>query len=260
MAIMAGAESSPLADDLGVAIRLAEAAAEVALGFFNRGVESTLKDDGTPVTDADFAVEATLIRILAGERPTDGVVSEEGGSRPGASRRWILDPIDGTVNFAVGDPNWGTHVALEIDDDLAVGVITLPVAGETWWGVRGGGAFLTCGSANPVRFQVSGVDRLSQARLSMWPASPDRRLEALRAAAMWVEPDWTLIKRLLQGKLDAVVAAAGGIWDHAPAVLLVHEAGGGFCDHNGGSRLDGGGGIYSNGHLHDQLKALLIRE
>jgi fructose-1,6-bisphosphatase/inositol monophosphatase family enzyme len=64
---------------------------------------------------------------------------------------------------------------------------------------------------------------------------------------------------LLEGRLDAIVASAGGIWDHAPAVLLTEEAGGQFCDHGGGSSLDAGGGIYSNGRLHEQLKQLLIR-
>ena len=92
----------------------------------------------------------------------------------------------------------------------------------------------------------------------MWPPDPGPKLDALQSSAGWVEPDWTLLKRLLEGDLDAIVAIAGGIWDHAPAVLLTHEAGGRFSDHAGGSRLDGGGGIYSNGRLHEELKSLLI--
>ncbi len=256
--ISSSVEPNPLAEDLALAFRLAETAGEVALRYFEEGVGSTPKADGTPVTEADFAVEAALMNILAQERPHDGIVSEEGGHRHGANRRWIRDPIDGTVNFAAGDPQWGTHVALEIDGDIAIGIITRPVADETWWGFRGGGAFRSSGSLSPVRFQVSTVDALADARVSMWPADSDPRLDALKAAATWVEPDWALIKSLVQGDLDAVVAAAGGIWDHAPAVLLVREAGSQFCDHDGGHRLDTGGGIYSNGRLHDQLKSLLI--
>jgi histidinol-phosphatase len=254
-------ESLPtgLSDDLAVALKLTAAAAEMALSFFETGVKSSLKDDGSPVTEADIAVQSLLMELLGRHRPEDGVLSEEGGSRPGVARRWILDPIDGTVNFAVGDPNWGTHVALEIDGRVAVGVITRPVVGETWWAVRGGGAFRSSGMSPPERFRVSTVDTLAEARVTCWPPDPGPMLDALKAAAKWQEPDWSLLRNLLEGELDVIVAMAGGPWDHAPGVLLTQEAGGRFGDRQGGERLDAGGGLYSNGRLHDQITALLAQ-
>jgi histidinol-phosphatase len=260
MVVIAGQEAGGWSDDFALALGLAEAASEVALAFFERGVGSTMKPDGTPVTEADLAVEARLVDVLTRARPDDGIVSEEGGHRAGGHRRWILDPIDGTVNFAAADPNWGTHVALEVNGRLVIGVITRPVAGERWWAIRGGGAYRSqAGSAEKVRLQVSTVEILAEARVTMWPADRGAALDSLRAAALWVEPDPTSLWHLLEGQLDAIVASAGGIWDHAPAVLLTEEAGGQFCDHSGGSSLDAGGGIYSNGRLHQQLRQLLIR-
>jgi histidinol-phosphatase len=236
----------PRPADLSLALRLAEVAGDIALPLFNKGVVATSKNDGTPVTEGDFAVEAALIDLLTEARPHDGVLSEEGGSRPGVRRRWILDPIDGTVNFAAGDPNWGTHVALEVDGELEVGVVTRPVAGEVWWAFRGGGAFHSLGSSEPVPFHVSGTSALIEARVTVWPPIPGPVLDALKEAAIWVEPDWSLLRGLLDGELDGIVAMSGGVWDHAPPVLLTREAGGEFTDHDGGQRLDTRGGIYSN--------------
>ncbi len=249
--------SRPPTNDLSLALRLAEVAGDLALPLFERGVVSQAKDDGSPVTEADFAVEAALIDILTQARPNDGVLSEEGGSRRGVRRRWILDPIDGTVNFAAGDPNWGTHVALEVDGELEVGVVTRPVAREVWWAVRSGGAFHSHGSSEPVAFHVSNTSALDEARVTMWPAVPGPTLDALKEAAIWVEPDWSLLRGLLDGRLDGIVAVSGGVWDHAPPVLLTREAGGEFTDHEGGQRLDTGGGIYSNGGIHGQLREIV---
>jgi histidinol-phosphatase len=72
-----------------------------------------------------------------------------------------------------------------------------------------------------------------------------------------VEPDYRLLMKLLRGEIDAICALAGGSWDHAPAVILVEEAGGKFTDPDGGRRLDLGGGIFSNGRIHDQLRAVV---
>jgi hypothetical protein len=165
MVVIAGQEVGGWSDDFALAMALAEAASEVALEFFERGVDSTMKDDGTPVTEADLAVEARLVDVLTGARPNDGIVSEEGGHLAGGHRRWILDPIDGTVNFAAGDPNRGTHVALEVNGRVVIGVSTRPVAGEHWWAIRGGGAYRSqAGSGEKVRLQISTVESLAEAR------------------------------------------------------------------------------------------------
>lgn len=89
-------------DDLALARELAIAAADVAMAHFRRGVSARRKSDGSALTDADLAVEAALLETLASRRPADAVLSEEHGAIGASSRRWILDPIDGTSSFAAG--------------------------------------------------------------------------------------------------------------------------------------------------------------
>ena len=108
-----------------------------------------------------------------------------------------------------------------------------------------------------VRLRTSGVTELERSRVTLWPPVPCEALTALQGAAVWVEPDFTILRQLLHGEIDAIVACAGGPWDHAPAVILTEEAGGRFRDHHGGRRLDLGGGVYTNGHIDDALAQVL---
>jgi len=114
--------------DLQLAIRLADEASAVALEIFATGVETRRKADGTVVTEAGLAVERMLCAALALARPDDAVLGEEFGAAGDATRRWILDPIDGTKNFVAGRSDWGVHIALEARGEVIVGVVTLPDA------------------------------------------------------------------------------------------------------------------------------------
>lgn len=248
------------ADDLGLAFELAELAAEVAVELFKTGMETAVKPDGTPVSSADFEVERQLILRLSQQRPDDGVLSEEGGGRNSGRRRWILDPIDGTVNFVAGNPHWGTHLALEENGELTIGIITRPLQGQQWWAARGAGAHRTdIGPAqmDSPRLRVSNVKELSEAKVAVWPVTGDPIESAIRSSSRWVESDWTILLRLLAGGIDAVVARAGGVWDHAPGVVLVEEAGGRFYELDGGTRIDAGGALYTNGHVDSHLLRLV---
>ena len=247
-----------IADDLSIALELAELAAGLALEFFDQPIEARLKADGTPVTEADLAVERLLVEELADRRPDDGVLSEEGALRRGR-RRWILDPIDGTSNFARADPNWGTHVALEDDRGrLLVGVITRPALGGRWWASRGGGAYRNdpLSGASVIQLRTSNVSTLAECRATVWPPEECEMRTALERAGCWVDPDFTVLMKLLDGELDLIVARHGEIWDHAPAVLLTREAGGRFRDPEGGSRFDLRGGFYTNGFIDTELASL----
>ena len=112
-----------LAADLALGRGIGDLAAEIAMPYFRSGVRHDLKADGSPVSDADLAVERSVLDILAAERPGDGVLSEERGgvARGAVHRRWLIDPIDGTVLFLAGNTGWGTHIALEIDDEVVLG-------------------------------------------------------------------------------------------------------------------------------------------
>jgi histidinol-phosphatase len=128
-------------DDLQLAFEVEDMAAELALAHFESGVSATLKADGTPVTEADRAVERLLRETLAQARPDDAFLSEELGQLGESDRVWILDPIDGTAFFSRGDPNWRIHVALEVQGITEVAVVTSPALRRCWWATRGGGSF-----------------------------------------------------------------------------------------------------------------------
>ena len=167
-----------------------------------------------------------------------------------SSRRWILDPIDGTFNFVEAKPAWGTHVALEVDGELVLGVITRPVREQRWWATRGGGAFRSSlcfpssPSATPVH--VSAVDQIAKSRVEVWSRQSDGVVERLERDTVMVSATLDNVLEVIEGDHEAVVGAAGKIWDHAPAVVIIGEAGGHFRDGQGGHWPDLGSGIYSN--------------
>ena len=115
-----------MSPDLALALRLADAADAISLPHFRSGLEIETKADLTPVTEADRAVERELRGLLADERPHDAVLGEEQGAAGSERRRWILDPIDGTRNYARGIPVWATLIALEEDGVMALGVASAP--------------------------------------------------------------------------------------------------------------------------------------
>lgn len=253
------AHDRSLAEELALALRLADQAAAIALEHFNRGVTAERKPDGTPVTAADLAVERMLLNELARERPDDSVLGEETGIHGASPWRWILDPIDGTYNFVGGRPQWGTHVALEHEGAVVVGVITRPARGQRWWATRQGGTFCTDPSSpdGHRRLRVSTTASLREARVSLWVRPPSEARARLGQFAILVEPDLDDLLRLLDGQLEAVVDPIGSPWDHAPAVVLVEEAGGRFEDRDGGHRIDLGEGRYTNGFVEAELRQLL---
>ena len=143
-----------MSPDLALALELGDAADAISLPRFRSGLAVETKPDLTPVTEADRAVEAELRRRLATERPDDAILGEEEGTSGGGPRRWILDPIDGTRNYARGVPVWATLIALEDDGVLRLGVVSAPALGRRWWAERGQGAFADGG-----RVTVSSVMR-----------------------------------------------------------------------------------------------------
>lgn len=244
-------------EDLQLAFVTSQLAAELALAHFERGVSPTLKADGTPVTEADRGVEALLRETLSEARPDDAFLGEELGKLGESHRVWILDPIDGTAFFSRGDPNWRIHLALQVHGTTEVALVTSPALGRCWWATRGGGSFESSwpreeGATR--RLRVSTTSTLEDAVLGALSDGSRARLPsgAARAPASPLP-----LVELVRGEVDAFLAETGYIWDHAPWVLLVEEAGGRFTDRAGGRASDQGGGLYSNAMLHTQLLASL---
>jgi histidinol-phosphatase len=249
--------------ELSFAHELAHVAGPLALEFFGSSTNH-LKDDGTPVGEADMAVDHAICELIKETYPEDGIVSEESAPRGDSDRRWILDPVEGTVQFLEGGDEWGIHIALEEDGEIILGVIYRPLRAQIYWAERGGGAWLGVVDNGQIvatnRLQVSNVGDLSSSRVSVWPTErrPDL-VERLKRAAIWIEPYFGVALKLLHGDLEAVCACAGGIWDHAPVAVLLEEAGGTYSDFRGGRRLDLGGGIFTNGKIDRELAPIALR-
>jgi len=169
------------ADDLRLAHHLADVAASIALRHFAPSVPTRTKPDGTPVTEADLEVERAILAILERDRPADGVLSEETGSHGHGPRRWIVDPIDGTVPFSRGGAGWATFLALEQDGALTLGLINRPVDGQRYWATAGGGTRAASTERGLVvgreRFpRTSAIATLHNARFTAVPATETRLL------------------------------------------------------------------------------------
>jgi histidinol-phosphatase len=231
-------------EDLAFALALADIADAVSLPRFGAGdLRVTAKADRSPVTDADHAVEAALRDRIAADRPRDGVLGEEHGARDGAAR-WVLDPIDGTRNFARGIPVWATLIALERAGTVACGVVSAPALGHRWWAERGGGAFR---DGEPVG--VSDVAELSRAAVSCAYAADLAALEPLVWHARGFGDFWHHML-VAEGGLDAAVDAALSYWDFAAVLPIVEEAGGTVSGPDGTAPTAGRQVVSSNGRVH----------
>lgn len=273
------AVTADLADDLALALALAEEADAITLARFRAlDLRVHTKPDATPVTDADTAVEALVRRRLAAARPDDAVLGEEqgetagtptAGTPPGAgppARRWVVDPVDGTKNFARGSPVWATLIALEAAGVPVVGVASAPALGRRWWASAGAGAFATePGGGGPRRLRVSTVTDLGDASLSYssltgWEERG--RLDGFLdlARRVWrtrAYGDFWSHLLVAEGVVDVSAEPEVSRWDLAALDVVVREAGGRLTDLAGRPGPGGGSVVASNGLLHEQvLRAL----
>src|SRR5215211_5538011 len=128
---------------LDFAVDLARGAGDITLKYFRKRPETSTKADGSYVTIADREAEAYLRRQISERFPDDGILGEEEGEVEGRSgRRWIVDPIDGTFAFVHGVPLYGVLIALEIENEMSVGVVNIPALGEIVSAANGCGCFL----------------------------------------------------------------------------------------------------------------------
>jgi len=222
--------------DLAFALELADLADSISLPRFRASdLRVEIKPDLTPVTDADRAVERALRERISAGRPGEGVLGEEEGDDDG-SVRWILDPIDGTKNFARGIPVWATLIALERQGELTVGVVAAPALGRRWWAAR--------------------VAELGNASASC-SLGPD--LAALEPHVMHARGLGDFWQHVLvaEGALDAAIDARLALYDFAAFAPILREAGGRTSAPDGGEPRAGEQVVSSNGLLHDAVLALL---
>ena len=215
--------------------RLAEA--EILPRF--RKVAVDTKADGTVVTEADRQAERVMRQAIAQRHPEDAVLGEEWGeSGPAdARRRWILDPIDGTIWFTLGVPVFGTLVGLLMDGQPVLGVIGCPGLGEVFYAETGGGCWKTVRGGAPERVRVAAPAPLAQARISACgphgsdiqptPESALNMTALIRGSgAFRFIGDCLQHALVCEGRVHAAVDTLMKPWDIAALVPCVREAGG----------------------------------
>lgn len=219
------------------------------------------KVDTTHVTEADHAAEVLIREGIQAARPGDAVLGEEFGVDGSSRRRWIIDPIDGTASYVRGLPIWGTLIALEEDGELTVGVVSAPALHMRWYAARGEGAF-----ANGRPIQVSEVSDLADAQLcySDLPSWTTYRTTAQPMIdllhSVWRTRgvgDFLQHMLVAEGAADVAAEPIVNLWDLAPILVIVEEAGGRFTNLEGERTADGGSAVSSNGLLHDEVLAVL---
>lgn len=250
-------------DDLTLARLAASAAAEIVLSWRDRLETADFKGEVDPVTAADREAEEAIVGLLAEHRPEDGVLAEEGsGVDATQGRRWLVDPLDGTVNFLHGFPQVAVSIALCDDDGPVAGVVRDVMRGEEFSARRGGGATRDGASIGVTgRSRIGdalvatgfGYDRHRRAGdyLAVVEAAMRRVRGVRRAGSAALDLAWVAC-----GRLDAHWEFNLSPWDVAAGMLLVTEAGGRVTSSRGGpaSHHDI---VASNGVLHDDLLAII---
>jgi len=253
-------------DDLALARSMADAADAITLARFGAAdlvVEA--KPDLTPVSDADRAVEQALRARLAAERPGDAVCGEEFGSAGSSSRRWVIDPVDGTKNFVRNVPVWATLIGLLDGDEAVLGVVSAPALGRRWWACRGGGAWACWQGGEPVSLAVSKVARIDDASLSYaslpaWAELGRRDAFLGLIDRVWrsrAYGDFWSYMLLAEGALDIAAEPELSLWDMVALAPIVTEAGGRFTGLDGTDGVQSGNAAASNGLLHAALLAAI---
>ena len=222
---------------LALAVSVARSASDLAARMRADGVAAVAtKSTATDVvTAADRAVEQHVRDALRAARPDDSVLGEEYGAGPEAGRtparvRWILDPIDGTVNYLYGLPLYAVSLAAEVDGEVRAGVVINVASGREWTATRGGGAF--CGGT---RLRASGETALGQALVGTgFGYAAERRRHQAQVVAGLIEQIRD-IRRMGAASIDLCLVAEGSLdayyekglnpWDHAAGGLIAAEAG-----------------------------------
>lgn len=262
-------------EELAFALELADEADAISMRYFSERPETFTKDDGTLVTRADREIEAALRDRIVRRYPAHAILGEEGGvsgaeggreprsgdgAGSGPGFRWVIDPIDGTNNFAWGIPIFATLIALQLDGAPEVGVVSAPALRERYDAARGEGA-----RCNGQPIHVSGVSSLTESRFvfATWEewvdAGLDQQWGALLAGGRRSRGFGDFWGHMLvaRGAAEAMAEPELELWDVAAVEAVVLEAGGQLTDFAGQPFRGRGSCLSSNGLVHEGvLRAL----
>ncbi len=252
--------------------RVSEQAGEAIVSYFRKDFRVDRKDlrpGGIDiVTDADRASEEIILEAISRDFPGHDVLTEETPTERSDSRYlWLIDPLDGTVNFAHGFPVFCVSIALAQDGDLVAGIVYDPLRGESFCAIRNNGAFL-----NGEQIRVSSTERLAACLLATgFPYdrafSADNNVAEFSRVVIKVQG----VRRAGSAAIDLAYVACGRFdgfwelklnpWDQAAGMLLVQEAGGRISDRTGNpTDYYTRSIVATNGRIHDTLVGILERE
>ncbi len=221
--------SDGIAARLALAERVAREAGEMLLAFRRDRLDVVTKGAQDFVTEADYAVETLVREAVARAFPGDEVLGEEGGGAD-APRLWVVDPIDGTINFIRGMPSYAVSIAYVEAGAVEAGVVHVPMLGETFVAQRGAGA-----RCNGRAMRVSACARLSAARIAAGYAQRGCKAQHLRFVGKLMRKGSDILKfnsaavclaMVAAGRIDGYYERELRSWDVLAGQLLVQEAGG----------------------------------
>ena len=255
--------------NLNIMIKAARKAGRSLVKDFREveNLQVSMKGAGDFVSKADLAAEAILNDELLGARPTYGWLAEEGGEIEGQdpTRRWIVDPLDGTTNFLHGLPHWAISIALEHKGQIVSGVIYDAAKDEMFYAEKGMGAWLNDSN----RLRVSGRSRMIESIFATGiPFAGKNTLPATLQDLARIMPECAGVRRFGSAALDMAYVAAGrydgywerelNIWDLAAGYLIVQEAGGMVGPiRDGHDPLENGNIIAANGDIFDRFAKIV---
>ena len=258
---------------LDVAKKAAFQAGQLLLNNLDKSREVNYKGAGyyNPSSQMDKEAERVILDIITDAFPEHSFISEEKGEKSGFSDySWLIDPLDGTVNFIHGNRYFGVSIALVYQGEINLGVVYNPVLDEMFAAVKGNGVYL-----NEKRIRVSAIDKLGKSLLAMgFPY--ERSSEAFSSSVRsftHLARDSQAIRRegstslslcnVACGRLDGFCVAGNEVWDYAAGILLVQEAGGRVTDFQGNPfRIFGSSNevLATNGSIHGAILKCLEEE
>ena len=257
-------------NDLDVAIKAAIRASEIIAESYGNFKQLDFKSDIDVVTEVDFKCEEAITKILREETPDYGIIAEEGTSFPG-EKVWIVDPLDGTINFSHSFPLFGPSIGLCKGNEVLVGVIADPIREELFYATKGNGAFLNdlYNKGEPKRIHVSDVKNMKQAIVaSSLPYNRDddyfqkmgrnfvaleKEIQSTRKLGMAA----LTMAYIAAGRLEGYIVSGANSWDMAGGIVILEEAGGKITNYKGEPyTLDSFEWLASNGYLHDNFVSI----
>jgi myo-inositol-1(or 4)-monophosphatase len=248
-------------EPLQFAIQLAFESGKIQRKYFEKTFSIMHKGEINLVTNVDLECQSRILELLERAYPNDEVISEEKTNTYEAGKnRWIVDPLDGTTNYAHGYPFFCTSIAYEVGGEIIVGVVYNPIMDELFFARKGGGSFL-----NGEKLGVSTVEEIKQALLvTGFPydvvTNPKNNLNhwaafIMRAQALRRDGSAGLnLSYVAAGRFDGFWELGLSPWDMAAGVLIVREAGGMVTSLSGEAfSLFSGGILASNGLIHKQM-------